>query len=186
MASKWLTPILVAVVAAISVWLLAEQAPEKPRLTALRSNVPDAFMKDITTTIMNKHGKPRHELHANYMAHFSFDNHSEFTKPQFTFYQPDESQWVMTAENGSSDDGAEQIILHGEVTMTSRQSDANELPLRVITSELLIRPNDAYAETDELITITKGEHSLQAKGVRAYFNDRRVELLSRVRGVYAL
>jgi len=186
MAPKWLTPILVAVVAAVSVWLLAQQAPETTRLTALGNRVPDSYMEDITTTIMNKQGKPHHELHANYIAHFSYDNHSEFVKPKLIFYQPDESQWVMTAENGSANDGTEQIILHGMVTITSHQSEASETPLKVVTSELRIRPNDAYAETDELITITRGEHSLQSQGARAFFNDRRLELLSRVRGVYAL
>ena len=186
MVPKWVTPIVVAVVAGISVWLLSEQAPKKPRLTALDNTAPDAYMENFTTYIMSEQGEPRHELHASYMAHFSIDNHSEFTAPQLIFYRPDESRWVMSAESGTAEDGAKQIILRGKVTITRRQVVASDSALKINTSELLIRPDDAYAETDKLITITKGEHSLQSNGIRAYFNDERVELLSRVRGVYAL
>jgi lipopolysaccharide export system protein LptC len=186
MVPKWFTPIVIAAIAGISVWLLSEQAPKKPRLIALDNTVPDAYMENFTTYVMGENGEPRHELRASYMAHFSFDNHSEFTAPQFIFYRPDKSQWVMSAERGTAKDGAEQIILHGKVRIFRRQLAAGDSALNIDTSELLIRPDDSYAETDQLITITSGEHSVQSNGLRAYFNDGRVELLSRVRGVYAL
>ncbi len=186
MVPKWFTPIIVAVVAGVSVWLLSEQAPKKPRLIAIDNTVPDAYMEDFTTYIMGENGKPRYELHASYMAHFSFDDHSEFTSPQFIFYRPDESQWVLSAERGTANDSAEQIKLQGKVTMVRRQFNRGDSGLKINTSELLIRPDDAYAETDQLIIITSGEHKIQSNGIRAYFNDGRVELLSRVRGEYVL
>ena len=186
MVPKWFTPIVVAAVAGISVWLLSEQAPKKPRLIAKNNTVPDAYMEAFSTYIMGENGKPRHELHASYMAHFSFDDHSEFTSPEFIFYRPDESQWVMSAERGVANDGSKQIILRGMVTMFRRQLTPGDSDLKIDTSELLIRPDDSYAETDKLITITSGNHRLQSNGIRAYFNDGRVELMSRVRGVYVL
>ena len=186
MAQKWFTPIAVAAVAGISVWLLSEQAPEKPRFIAENSAIPDAYMEDFKTYIMGENGKPRHELHASYMAHFSYDNHSEFTSPKIIFYRPDESQWVMSAERGTTKDGSKQIILQGKVSMFRRQLVSGDSVLKINTNEMLIRPDDSYAETDQLITITSGEHSLQSIGARAYFNDGRVELLSKVRGEYVL
>lgn len=186
MVPKWFTPIVVAVVAGISVWLISEQAPKKPRLTSKDNAVPDTYMEEFKTYIMGENGKPRYELHASYMAHFSHDNHSEFTSPQFIYYRPDESQWVMSAERGTTIDGSKQIILQGKVTMFRRQLAAGDAALKITTSELLVRPDDSYAETDQLITISSGEHSLQSTGMKAYFNDGRVELLSRVRGKYVL
>ncbi len=186
MVPKWVTPIVVAAVAGISVWLLSEQAPKAPRLIAKNNTVPDTYMEDFTTYIMGKNGKPRYELHASYMAHFSVDDHSEFTSPRFVFYRPDESQWVVSAERGIATDGSKQIVLRGNVTLFRRQSASSTSGLKIDTSELLIRPDESYAESDQLITITSGKHKLQSNGVRAYFNDGRVELLSRVRGVYVL
>ena len=184
MVPKWFTPIVVAAVAGVSVWLLSEQSPKKPRLITIDDTVPDAYMEDFTTTIMGENGKPRYEIHASYMAHFSVDDHSEFTSPQFIFYRPDESQWVMSADRGTAEDDGKQIVLQGKVTMFRRQLATGDSELKIDTSELLIRPDDSYVETDQLITITSGEHKLQSNGIRAYFNDGRIELLSRVRGIY--
>ncbi len=186
MVPKWFTPIVVAAVAGISVWLLSEQAPQKPRLITTDNTVPDAYMEDFTTYIMGDEGKPRYELSASYMARFSFDDHSEFVSPEFVFYRPDESQWVMSAERGTTRDGSKEITLQGKVTIIRRQIAVDDSELKMITSELLIRPDESYAETDQLITITSGEHKLQSNGFRGYFDDGRVELLSRVRGEYAL
>jgi lipopolysaccharide export system protein LptC len=186
MVPKWITPIVVAVVAGISVWLLSEQAPKKPRLITADNTVPDAYMEDFTTYIMGENGKLRHELSASYMANFSSDDRSEFISPEFIFYRSDESQWVMSAESGTSKDGSKEITLQGKVTILRKQLNAGDVKLKIVTSELLIRPDDSYAETDQLITITSGKHKLESKGFRAYFDDERVELLSRVRGEYAL
>ncbi|MEE8379826.1 MAG: LPS export ABC transporter periplasmic protein LptC [Gammaproteobacteria bacterium] len=186
MVPKWLTPTVVAVVAGISVWLLSEQAPKNSQLTSKDNAVPDTYMEEFKTTIMGQGGKPRYELHASYMAHFPYDNYSEFTSPQFIYYRPDESQWVMSAERGTAIDSNKQIILQGNVTMFHRQLAMGDSALKITTSELLVRPDDSYAETDQLITIISGEHSLQSTGMKAYFNDGRVEFLSRVRGKYVL
>ena len=186
MVPKWFTPIVVAVVAGVSVWLLSEQAPKKPRLIAKDNAVPDMYMEEFKTYIMGEDGRPRYELHASYMAHFSYDNHNEFTSPKFIYYRPDESQWVMSAERGTTIDGSKQIMLQGNVIIFRRQLSAGDSALKINTSELLVRPDDSYAETDQLITISSGEHRLQSTGIRAYFNEGRVELLSRVRGKYVL
>jgi lipopolysaccharide export system protein LptC len=185
MAPKWFTPIVVAAVAGISVWLLLEQAPKQPRLITKDNTVPDAYMEDFTTYIMGENGKPRHELSASHMSHFSFDDHSEFISPEFIFYRPDETRWVMSAESGTTRNGSKEITLQGKVTILRKQiSDDSEL--KIVTEKLLVRPDESYAETDQLITITSGEHKLQSNGFRAFFNDGRVELLSRVKGEYAL
>jgi lipopolysaccharide export system protein LptC len=186
MVPKWVTPIVVAAIAGISVWLLSDQAPTKPRLIAMDNSVPDSYMEDFTTYIMGENGKPRHEFSASYIAHFSVDDHSEFISPQFIFYHSDGLQWVMSSERGTTQNGSKKITLQGKVTILRKQSGATDPELKMVTSELLIRPDESFVETDQLITITSGDHKLQSTGVRAYLNDGRLELLSRVRGEYAL
>jgi lipopolysaccharide export system protein LptC len=92
----------------------------------------------------------------------------------------------MYAERGTAIESNKKIILQGNVTRCRRQLAAGDSTLKITTSELLVRPDDSYAETDQLITISSGEHSLQSTGMKAYFNDGRVEFLSRVRGKYVL
>lgn len=186
MLPKWFTPIIIAAVAGLSVWLLSEQAPVKPQRIISDNKVPDAFMENVTTYLMDKTGMPKYEIQAGYVAHYSFDDHSEFTSPHVIFNAPDGRQWELTANNGTSMNGADQILFHGEVIMNRKQANSQKADLEIRTSELLVKPSSSYAETKQLITITLGKSTLQSNGIKAYFDQERVELLSRVRGVYVL
>lgn len=186
MLPKWFTPIAVAAVAGLSIWLLSDQAPQKSRLIALDDTVADTLMENVTTYIFDEKGKPRHEIHASHMAHFPTDDHSKFTSLQFTLYQSNDQQWDVSAKQGTTNNGIDEIILSGKVVMHRRKTSTGDSNLQINTTKLLIRPNDSYAETDQLITITSDKHSLKSNGIRAYFNDGRVELLSRVKGEYVL
>ena len=186
MLPKWFTPIVVATIASLSVWLLSYQEPKLPETTTREVSVPDTFMENFTTRIMNTKGVPTHQLRAAYMAHYPYDDHSDFTSPQFTIYRPSGEQWIVSAEKGTSEKGTEKILLHGEVIMTRQLTPTAEVDLEIRTRDLIIQPDNAFAETNQPITITRGESVLQSDGVRAFFDEGRVELLSRVRGRYVL
>lgn len=186
MLPKWFAPVTIAVVAGLSIWLLSVQAPKKPRLIIINKSVPDTFMENFTTYIMDEQGKPKHEIHASHMAHYPYDDHSEFTSPRYTFYQPNDHQWDITAKKGLTKNGAAEIVLLGDVIIRRRQTSTGGSNIQITTSKFLIRPDDSYGETDQKITVTDGEHRLQSKGIKAYFDEGRVELLSQVRGVYVL
>ena len=186
MDPKWITPSVVAIVAGISVWLLSEQAPEKPQPTASNNTIPDSYMENFTTYVMDKDGNLRHEMRASYMEHFSSSDHSNFVAPEFIFHRSDNSKWTMSADKGTAKNGTEEITFLGKVIITREQLDKDDTTLTIHTDELLVRPDDSYVETDKLITITSGKHSIKSTGIRAYIKKGRLELLSRVRGVYAL
>jgi lipopolysaccharide export system protein LptC len=186
MLPKWFTPVIIAAVAGLSVWLLSEQTSVKPKRIVKDTKIPDSFMENVTTYLMDKTGKPQYEIEAGYVAHFPHDDHSDFTSPHVIFHSPNGEQWELSAEHGASMHGTDQIVLHGEVVMNRKQANSKNADLKIKTSELLINPASSYAETDQIITLTSGESTLQANGIRAYFDQERVELLSKVKGVYVL
>jgi lipopolysaccharide export system protein LptC len=186
MLPKWFTPIIIATIAGLSVWLLSEQATVKHQRIVKDKRIPDSFMDNVTTYLMDKSGKPKYEIRAGHVAHYPFDNHSEFTSPQVIFHSPDGEQWELTAEHGASLHGTDQILLHGKVVMNRKQANSKNVDLKIRTSEVLIKPDRSYAETDQHITLTSGESTLQSNGIRAYFDQEKVELLSKVRGIYVL
>lgn len=186
MLPKWFTPIIIAAVAGLSVWLLSEQAPEKPRQIVTNKKIPDSFMENVTTYLMDKNGNPKYEIEAVHVAHYPYDDHTEFTSPQVIFNSSDGRQWRLTAEHGASMHGTDQILLHGEVVINRKQANSKNSDLEIRTSEVLIKPTSSYAETDQLITLTSGKSRMQSNGIRAYFDKEKIELLSRVRGVYVL
>lgn len=186
MLPRWFTPITVAVIAGLSLWLLSNQAPKKARLTAINKSIPDAFMENFTTLDLDKDGNPRHELKATYMAHYPVDDYSEFTLPELTLYQSGIQRWTLTAEAGKTTKDINDIILHGEVNIHRFDKITGNTDLTIKTHDLLIRPDDTYIETEREISITKGKSRIQSTGIRANLDEGKVELLSQVRGVYEL
>ena len=188
---KWFTPLLVSVLAGLSYWLFSEQPKDKTHTVSRDNRSADTFMENFTTRILNAEGKPRYEVQAASMVHYPYDDHSEFTAPQFIVHQSDGGRWHITAEQGQAQDGTEQILLQGNVVITQQgkpdlqttdEEAAAKLELR--TSELLIRPDEEYAETQQLATIRRGRGTLQSLGLRAYFGEERMQLLSQVVGRY--
>ena len=117
MLPKWFTPIIVAVIAGMSLWLLSSQAPQQPHLFTLEKSVPDAFMEKFITHNLDENGQPRHEIKAAFMAHYPADDYSEYTQPELILYQPGDQRWVVSAEKGTTTKDIHQIILTGEVSI---------------------------------------------------------------------
>lgn len=186
MLPKWFTPLTVAAVAGLSIWLLTSESPKQPQLISTDQSVPDTFMEQFTVHNFDKNGKPRHELNAHYMAHYPADDVSEFTLPEILLYQSGSKRWRLSAQKGTATKDVKEIHLHGEVNIFRLSGTTGETELSIKTSEILIRPEDSYVETEEKIAIKTGKHNLHSVGIRANLNEGIVHLLSRVRGVYAL
>lgn len=186
MLPRWFTPITVAIIAGMSLWLLSSQAPQQPQLFTLEKSVPDAFMEKFITHDFDESGNPRHEIKADHMAHYPVGDISEFTLPELILYQPGDIRWVVSAEKATATKDIQQIILTGKVSIERLDKITGNSDLSIRTRDLLIRPNDNYIETEYEIDISSGKSRVQSVGIRANLNEGRVELLSRVRGVYEL
>jgi lipopolysaccharide export system protein LptC len=182
MLRKWFVPLLVAAIAGLSYWLFSKQPVEKPLPLSRVQTAPDSFMENFSTLILDEQGQPHYELRAAHMAHYPDDDHSEFNTPHFTVHRPDGRRWEVWAEQGRAQNGAEQVLLSGEVLVQQRVDDSTRLEIR--TRDLRVYPRDDYAETDEHTVIIRGEGRLQSEGLRADFRAGQLQLLSQVRGHY--
>lgn len=182
---KLFAPLLVALVAGLSVWLFQGQPHKGPVITSQTHSTPDSFMENFTTQLLNKQGRPRYQLHAARVAHYADDNHSELQQPQFTAFRPDGQRWTVVAEAGRAENGSEQILLNGDVFMQRFPDAAAASDLQIRTRDIRVRPADDYAETDQPTTIVRNETTLDAVGLQVRFRKGQVRLLSQVRGIYA-
>lgn len=183
MLPKWFTPLLVALIAGLSIWLLPEQQEQQP-LPINRGGVAvDTFMENFTTQVLDSRGRPQYILRARHMEHYPHDGHSELEQPLLTLYQDDE-QWTVSAARGVLEKNNEKIMLHGEVMIDKHLRDDPAPVLQIQTRELLVLPPQSYAETDQQTRIIQGNSTIDSRGVRAFFEEKRIQLLSQVRGVY--
>lgn len=182
---KSFVPLLVVLVAGLSVWLFQKQPDKGPVVTPQTQDVPDSFMENFTTQVLNEQGRPQYQLRATHMAHYADDDRSEFTQPQFTAFQPDGQRWTAVAETGRAENGSEQIFLDGTVIIQRYPDVTASANLQIRTRDVRVRPADDYAETDQAATIVQNEDTLKTVGLQVHFREGQVQLLSQVRGVYA-
>ncbi len=182
---KSFVPLLVVLVAGLSVWLFQKQPGKEPVVTPQSQGVPDSFMENFTTQVLDEQGRPQYQLQATHMAHYADDNRSEFTQPQFTAFQSNGQRWTAVAETGRAEKGNEQIFLDGAVIIQRYPDVTAQANLQIRTRDVRVRPADNYAETDRAATVVQHEDTLKTVGLQVYFREGRVQLLSQVRGIYA-
>lgn len=185
MLQKWFVPLLVAVVAGFSVWMFSQQPEVRPRSVAQDTLTPDSYMANFNSRVFDARGLTKYELTAPHMAHYPHDDHTEFTAPELTMHRSDGERWTMTSESGLASQNNERIDLQGKVVMHQLDTPAGVPGMQIHTRDVLVLPSESYAETEQHALLTRGNDQVEAVGLQAFFEDRRVLLLSEVRGYYA-
>lgn len=184
MLRKTFIPLLLALSASISIWFLSQQPESRLTPNAQISRTADSFMENFTTRVLNSSGKTEYELNARHMAHFPHDKHTEFQTPYLTLYQLDGERWTIASETGLMENGNERITLFGKVLMQQHPVEEGTPGINVHTRDVLILPQESYAETDQHALMTQGENNTESIGLKAYLAEKRILLLSQVRGIY--
>lgn len=183
---KLIIPLGIAALAWISVqWSREQPAPPAPLVEGVET--PDAFMEGIVMRSMNEEGRPAYEVRARRAEHFDRGDRTEFEAPFVTFYRPDGRLWTLAAERGLAEGGDREILLAGEV-LIRRPLDparpAGEADLRVRTRDLRVFSDEEFAETDQPATIEHRHGRVDAVGMKVWFKQERLQLLSQVHGIY--
>lgn len=176
------TAILLLLLAAVgSGWLLQRLQEAERRGARQQGHDPDYFMEHFTQTTMNEQGQMHHRLNAELMLHFPDDDSTELVRPKLEVYNEAPAPWHVTAEKGWVSANKDVVLLTGEVQIW-REGEDGQREVEVITRDLRVLPHERYAETDQAATIRAPGTVYHAVGMRANFNEDRLELLNRVRG----
>jgi len=180
-----LTILLFALAAGSSWWLYQQIKPTEPSQQIQASHDPDYFIEDFVVRSMNAKGQIKHRLKGIRMMHFPDDDSAELESPELELYVDAVPTWKINAERGLIFSGGDQVKLLGEVRM-KRHAEREQDVIYAQTRDVLVKPDEEYAETEQLVTITSGNGGLtvRAVGMRAYIDQGRVELLSNVEGVH--
>jgi lipopolysaccharide export system protein LptC len=187
MSQKLLFPLLVTVIAGLSYWLLSFELPEGVTLVARSPDSPQSFMEGIRLRAMNEQGFPRFELQAAGMTRYADDKRTEVEQPFLIVFRPSGEVWTAQAESGTAINDDELVTLHGAVVVRHPIDPGRpegDATLEIRTRDLVVRPREEFAETKQLTTLVRPEGRVEAVGMKAYFPQERVQLLSQVRGTY--
>ncbi len=176
----WLLAALGA--AALSGWLYRE-ALDYRAAASREGHVPDAFVEGMILSTLDAGGRLRHRVWAERGRHYADDDSTELDAPRAELYRPDEPPWRARARQGWLSGDGERVRLEGAVDIR-RPAAAGRRPVSLRTEALTLLPRRDYAETDVAVHYRTTGLDVDGVGMRAFLDQGRVELQSRVRGTY--
>ena len=178
--SQRLAIVLFLVITALgSTWLLKVISTQKPDKDRVSLHEPDYYMEDFTTLSMRNDGTPKSSLYAVHMAHFPDNDTSELLQPRMELYRTTKLPMYVSADKGWVTADSEVIFLEGNVLLWENDA-AGERVLQVNTSKARVLLDQDYAETDQFATIKSRRTTIKGIGLRAYFDDSKLEVLKDV------
>lgn len=167
----------------ISWWLLRTDGDRPEVIDQVEQHLPDFWATKWSSRTLAETGKPAYDLAAERVTHFRDDGSSEFELPVYHRHRQTEGPLTITALSGWSNETGDEILLTGEVEIISYAADGSNIN-QANMDELLLHPDDDFAETRSPVTITTREGV--TRGVGMHVNSRlgTLVLLSNVKGRY--
>lgn len=150
---------------------------------ANNSSLPDAFMEDVTSIIMDKEGKPKLKLVTPKMIHFIENDTTQLISPKLTIYRQSPEPWYVTSKYAKATQGTENVDFWDNV-LIHHSGDANNPETSIKTPTLTVHPNKNTAETTDLITLIQPNLVVKAIGMHADMDSGDIKLISQARGEY--
>ena len=174
---------LIVLFGVVGIWLAQESEKRLPAHKQAAPSGPDFYISRFSATEMNRNGRPWQRLEAESLVHYADSDTTELTRPYAILFSPGNADWHLSADKGLIEERGELIHLTGNVLVKHLQHKG-EQAVELRTNKMRVWPEDSYAETDDPVAITSDGSRVNAIGMRAYFEEERVELLSAVRGYY--
>ena len=182
---RWRTVALLAtVIATVALlWHSDNELPMPTQDSELRGDSePDSFVVDALYTSYDEQGAIKIQFVSPRIEQFETTDYAIMAEPQATIQgQPGSEPWQLTAEHGKLRDGNSLLELEGDVRIV-RQIGERSAILTTTTLTLDNRTNMAY--TDAPVEIVDATGTTNATGMKAWLNERILELESQVKGRY--
>ncbi|MEW5248101.1 LPS export ABC transporter periplasmic protein LptC [Microbulbifer sp. 2201CG32-9] len=183
---SWLPLFILATLIGVSLWY-ADSAPEQllgKRPTQQEKNrAADLVIRDAHTRHFDTEGALAYIVNAEQITYFQFArrDQADLAEPRIVFYQDDRPKWLTESRQGIAYNNGQKVELSGDVVI-------NELPepggLTLETQAITVLPQQEFAETDKLVTITSGTSITEGIGMHALLKENRVKILSEVKSTY--
>jgi lipopolysaccharide export system protein LptC len=185
-ADAWArTLALVAVVGAtlFLMWQSEERDTSNPDAEQLRGpSEPDSFVVGSDYRAFDENGKLEIQLTSPRIEQFEDSNRAELQAPVARVFSDQSPEpWIIKSDEGSLRQTQGLLHLRGNVVVTRATTDG-ETTLE--TGQLTLNDNDSTVYTDQPVTITEPYGTTRATGMKAWIDQRILELNSQVEGRY--
>ena len=181
--TPWFPVVLLAVMAAMTVWLDRQvQPPERSRDGKARHD-PDYIVEELAATRFGPDGLARYSLSARRMVHYPDDDTTHLEAPKLVNFSGTSATVTVTSKTAMISSNGENAYLTDDVRLV-RAAYADKSELTVQTSYLHIIPDADIARTDKPVRVADARILITAVGLEFNNQTRILKLLSNVRGRY--
>ena len=181
--TAWFPVALLAILAAVTVWLDREVQPPEAVADSKTHHDPDYIVENFSATRVGPDGRPQHTLHAKRMAHYPDDDTTHLDAPRLVSFRGKAEAVTVTAKTALLSSNGENAYLNDDVRLVRAARDKNS-ELVVETTWLHVMPEAHIAQTDREVIISDANMLITAVGLELNSETRVLKLLSNVRGRY--
>jgi lipopolysaccharide export system protein LptC len=157
--------------------------PQRTQLVPNNQESIDFFMREARTTYWDQQGRLDYQWQTPELFHYPKRGISSLLTPRALMPGANGDQYNIQANQGEVRDDQALIALAGDVEV--HHNPQSGIPSMLTTDALTVIPPQALARTDDLATVTRGREQMESVGLEVYFDERRIEMLSNVKGRYA-
>jgi lipopolysaccharide export system protein LptC len=181
--TAWFPVALLAILAAVTVWLDREVQPPEAAADSKTRHDPDYIVENFSATRVGPDGRPQHTLHAKRMAHYPDDDTTHLDAPRLVSFRGKAEAVTVTAKTALLSSNGENAYLTDDVRLVRAAREKNG-ELVVETTWLHVMPEAHIAQTDREVKISDANMLITAVGLELNSETRVLKLLSNVRGRY--
>lgn len=166
-----------------SAWLASNYLSISQKKSSSADNSSDAFMTGVKYTLYDKQGQWQTRFTTPYLKHYTQGDRALIDKPYLTTKGQDKLTWIITADNGISENSGKTILLHDNVHV-QRITSSNQKTADLTTTAMTAHPKEKLVMTDQPVTIIQPGSIVHATGLNADLNTGDITLLAATQGVY--
>ena len=182
--SAWFPVLLLAALAAVTVWLDREVQPPEQGIDGKTRHDPDYIVENFSATRIGPDGRPQHTLRAKRMAHYPDDDSTHLEAPKLTTFRAARETITVTAKTALLSSNGEHAYLQDDVRLVRSAREGSGGELVVETTWLHVIPDQHIAQTDRAVRIADANMLITAIGLELNSEKKVLKLFSNVRGRY--
>jgi lipopolysaccharide export system protein LptC len=181
--TAWFPVLLLAAVAAVTVWLDHQVQPPDVAVHGNARHDPDYIVDNFIVTRIGPDGIVRYKLNARRMQHYPDDDTTVLEAPSFVNYRAAGVTVTARSKTATLSTNGENAYLSDDVRLTRSAYDHHS-ELTVQTTWLHVIPDDGIAKTDKPVRISDANTLITSNGLEFNNETHILKLLSTVRGRY--
>jgi len=177
-----LLTVLVVMIAAVGYWnITPERFLERPA-AVIDPKAIDYYAINAHAKQFLPDGGLQYDMTADKVEHLQASQVTLLTTPDMQLYRGTVYPWHVQSVRGEVNPDGTQVELIDSVRVA--RTDQKERATIITSSRMTVFPQKQYAQTEQDVRIEGAGGVSTGKGMKAYLNDSKINLLSNVRGLY--